>query len=139
MDYEKILDTFYKKNVSRMNIGLPKIRRKLSNLIEMDDPHFETISGGKNNFSKEELEKIFKKLPQHISFRLMLPLVFMRNYKLGEGVFSLEGKIEAEAFSRLLDLGYELPKAADGRYFTYKPLIFEFTNRYKTLATIGFF
>jgi uncharacterized protein (UPF0216 family) len=139
MDYEKILGTYYKRNISRMNIGLPKIRKKLINLIEMDEPHFETVSGGKNNFSKEELEKIFKQLPPHISLKLMLPFVFMRNYKLGEGVFSMDDKIEAEAFSELLDLGYELPKATDGRYYTHKPFVLEFIHRYKTLSVVGFF
>jgi len=139
MDFEKILDTYYKKTLLRINSSLPRSKIRLINLLEAEEPSFETLDGKRSPFSKEELKDLFQNLPNAISVELRLPFVFLRNQGLGDGVYSIDGgKTEADAFTRLMGLGYDLPKASDGRYYTYKPLVFEFLKRYKTLGVVGF-
>lgn len=139
LDYDKFLESYYKKLIYRVNSSLPKRRERLMDLIKMDEPSYETIDGSRGYILKEELMAVYQRLPKNVSQELRLPFVFLRNYELGDGVYSMDGgKVEADAFVALLGLGYRLSKASDGRYFTYKPLVFEFLKRYSSLAVIGF-
>ncbi|MEM4297654.1 MAG: DUF61 family protein [Nitrososphaerota archaeon] len=139
MDYDRFIESYYRRLIHQLNSSLPKRRERLVDLIAMEDPSYEALDGSRSSISKEELMEVYHKLPKSIAQELRLPFVLLRNYELGEGVYSLEGgKVEADAFTALLGLDFSLSKAPDGKYFTYKPLVFKFLRMYASLAVIGF-
>ncbi|MEM0440601.1 MAG: DUF61 family protein [Candidatus Caldarchaeum sp.] len=132
-----IVDEWLSQTLRKINDVLPKRTESLKKLLEMDRPYVETVGGGKHFFDKKELNDVFRILPPETADQLFLPIVFSKNLSLGEHVYVIKARGRApEAFRILMNLK-ELPQA-DGLYYTFKPLVAEFINRYPTLAVAGY-
>lgn len=133
---DETIDHWLSHELKKINSQLPRNRAYLQDLLKTDQPYVETVGGGKHFFSVEELELLARSLPKEIGSNLSLPIVFIRRYEMGEGVYTFEGDSEAEAFKNILGLSY-LSKT-EKKYHTYKPVVIDFLRRFKTIAVVSF-
>lgn len=130
------VDEWLRRQLKSLNEGLPRSRKRLAELLEMDRPVVETVGGELHHFSREELERLARILPPDVATRLKLPLVFKRSFESGESIYFLDGgEAEAEAVKCIAGISF-LP-SAQGRYYTYKPIISKIASNYPSLIALG--
>ncbi|MDW8084404.1 MAG: DUF61 family protein [Candidatus Caldarchaeum sp.] len=131
------VDEWLSQTLKRINDVLPKKPERIGKLLEMETPFVETVGGDRHYFDKAELLAVQKVLPHEVLENLYLPIVFSKNLSFGDHVYVIKARgTEPEAFRILMELR-ELPKA-DNVYYTYKPLVAEFLNKYPTLGVVGY-
>lgn len=131
------VDEWLSQTLRQINDVLPRRVERLEKLLEMENPYVETVGGGKHYFDRKELAAVRDALPVEVAEGLFLPIVFSKNLSLGDHTYVIKARgTEAEAFRILMNLK-TVPKTEDG-YYTYKPLVAEFINKYPTLAVVGY-
>lgn len=131
------VDEWLAETLRKINDVLPKRVEKLKKLLEMETPWVETVGGGKHVFDRKELQTLKELLPPEVVDQLYLPIVFSKNLSLGENVYVIKAKgSEAEAFRILMNLKH-LPRV-ENQFYTYKPIVADFLNKYPSIAVVGF-
>ncbi|MCS7110381.1 MAG: DUF61 family protein [Candidatus Caldarchaeum sp.] len=131
------VDEWLSQTLRKINDVLPRRVELLNRLLEMPTPFVETVGGGRHYFDRNELLAVKQSLPEEVVENLFLPIVFSKNLSFGEHTYIIKARgTEPEAFRILMKIRH-LPKADDA-YYTYKPLVSEFLNRYPTLGVVGY-
>lgn len=91
------------KTIQTMNQHLPGKRLPLTELLAMEKPG---VKGKDNTFfvmDKAELELISQSLPRFLWNRLRLPLLIEMSPDYGSGAARIQGEVEVEMVSKLLE------------------------------------
>ncbi|OPX78407.1 MAG: hypothetical protein A4E45_01206 [Methanosaeta sp. PtaB.Bin039] len=92
------------KTIQNLNQHLPAKRRSLAELLEDSRPG---VKGKDNTFyamDRPELELIAESIPRFLWPRLKLPMLIEMSPDLGSGSARIQGEVESEAVSKILDL-----------------------------------
>lgn len=140
---DRLADTILKDEMGRLNAHLPKNRRTMKELLKEDLPSVPTVNGERIIMKRSELEQLASALPEELTERVRLPLVFLRRTELGPGAFTLMGDSAEEfALSRIAQ-GYEgsyddFRRTRGRNHLFYKPEVSDLMRRFHTLLVIGF-
>jgi len=92
------------ENIIRdMNRHIPVSRRTLLDYIESGDDTYDTKDGQKGFIDRKEIEFLAEKCTEIEKMRLKLPIFVGTDTSYSEGAWKIEGKIEVEVMSRLLN------------------------------------
>lgn len=116
--------------------NVPRCKLRLEELLQMENPYIELISGEKHYFDKRELEELKNILPRELASRLRLPLVFKRSFESSESIYYIDGGLdEVEAVKKIVNLSF-IP--SDGsRFYTYKPVILSILSKFPSIVIIS--
>lgn len=135
--WEKIL----KYEMDKINEHLPKKKRDLKYLLQVDSPYIECRDGSISYLDKEELLYLSNLIPPKYHGKLNLPIVLLRRMDLGKGTFTIAGgKIEQYVIRKVLgDVKESLDKyKLETPFYIYWPHIREIKKKLKTVIQIGF-
>jgi uncharacterized protein (UPF0216 family) len=77
--------------IDSINDHLPKKRVPLHELLEMEEPSYETRDGKISVFKKEELTQLAADIPEKHHKDITLPIVILRRMDLGTGIHTIAG------------------------------------------------
>lgn len=140
---DRLADTILREEMRRLNAHLPKDRRTLKELLKEDLPSVPTVDGGEIIMKRSELEQLASSLPEELTERVRLPLVFLRRTELGSGAFTLIGDSAEEFVLSRIAQGYagsydDFRKTPGGNHLFFKPEVSDLMRRFHTLLVIGF-
>lgn len=95
------IDKILNKEISRINLHLPKTRKSLAKLLEEDEPKVELRDGSKHYFKKEELLFLSSLIDEWEKDKLFLPIV-LELTPVWHGYFKIHGKIEVKVIEKIL-------------------------------------
>ncbi len=131
-DGESIGKTFWEVELRRLNEGLPRARRPLSDLLKEDSPAYKNASGESVRLDREEIEEFSKLVPPNRKGEVRLPLIIMKEASLKRGTYRIEGNAEETKA-----VGAALRKAKEGQ-FLFRPEVMELCSRFPSLITFGY-
>jgi uncharacterized protein len=123
------------KTIQTLNQHLPGKRLALIELLAMEKPG---IKGKDNTFfimDKTELELISQSLPRFLWNRLRLPLLIEMSPDYGSGAARIQGEIEAEMVSKLLE---KHRRPEDKSMIIYMPEVRELRRKLPTTTQYAF-
>ncbi len=89
------IDKIIERDIDSVNEHLPKKRVLLKDLLDADEPAYETKDGKMSAFKKDELIAIASDVPTEFHSEIMLPIVILRRMDLGPGMYAIAGsKVE---------------------------------------------
>ncbi len=103
-DKEKIQKKFLANQVRKLNKNLPNKRKKLSELLEEDNPTVRSKKGESLLIKKEELEKIADIVPEHLYEEIDIPVYIEVSRKYGKGTYKIKGNPECRLCRKILDM-----------------------------------
>jgi len=89
--------------VRDMNRHIPTSRRTLLDYIESGDDTYDTKDGQKGSIDRKEIEFLAERCTEIEKMRLRLPIFVGTDTSYAGGAWKIEGKIEVEVMSRLLN------------------------------------
>lgn len=122
------------KTIQSMNQHLPPKRKNLADLLKEEKPG---VRGKDNTFyimDKPELELISGAVPRFLWPRIRLPILIEMSPELGSGAGKIQGQIEAEAVSKILNKD----KPAGNILVIYMPEIRELRRKLPTTTQYAF-
>ena len=96
-------DEFLKKQIKNLNTHLPKSRKTLEKLLDMEKPNITNRDGSNYRFKKSELDYLSDLLPKEKYSKLRLPIIIRVSSQLGQGVSKITGEMEKKVISKILD------------------------------------
>lgn len=96
-------DEFLKKQIKNLNTHLPKSRKTLEKLLDMEKPNITNRDGSNYRFKKSELDYLSNILPKEKYSKLRLPIIIRVSSQLGQGVSKITGEMEKKVISKILD------------------------------------
>lgn len=96
-------DEFLKKQIKNLNTHLPKSRKTLAKLLDMEKPNITNRDGSNYRFKKSELDYLSNILPKEKYSKLRLPIIIRVSSQLGQGVSKITGEMEKKVISKILD------------------------------------
>ncbi|MHA1754031.1 MAG: DUF61 family protein [Candidatus Odinarchaeia archaeon] len=137
--YDKIIRAIWQKEIKTINNHLPKIKKSFKELLEAQSPFIPTRNGGKLYLNKSELIELSKLLNENEKNQLKLPIVFIRRFDLGTGVYSLSGgKNEIDLIRKILKTLNIESQISYANPYIYKPVLSLIKKRFRTIILIGF-
>lgn len=129
-------EEWLRRQLKYLTSNLPRFKLKLEELLQMEDPYVELISGEKHYFDRRELEELKNILPRELASRLRLPLVFKRSLESSESLYYIDGGLdEVETVKKIVNLSF-IP--SDGnRFYTYKPVILSIISKFPSIVIIS--
>jgi len=94
-------DELIQKELSRLNLHLPKTRKNLETLLKEDDPKVELRDGQYHFFKREELKYISTLLESEEHKSLYLPIV-LEITPTWHGYFRVRGKTAVKVIEKIL-------------------------------------
>ncbi len=95
-------DGALEKLIATMNRHIPSARRRLSDLLEEDDPAYLGRDGATYRISREELLMISSLLDERERKRLKLPILLMTDTSYPGGAWKVVGEVEVKAISKVV-------------------------------------
>ncbi len=94
-------DEIIHKEISRINLHLPRVRKSLARLLNEDTPKVQLRDGSFHYFKKKELEYLRSLLDEYELERLSLPIV-LEITTTWHGYFRVRGEIEVKVIEKIL-------------------------------------
>ncbi|NJE26168.1 DUF61 family protein [Thermococcus sp. MV5] len=94
-------DEIIQKELSRLNVHLPKSRKKLSQLLEEEEPKVQLRDGQFHYFKREELEYILSLIEEHEREFLYIPII-LEITTTWHGYFRVRGKVAVKIIEKIL-------------------------------------
>ncbi len=133
--HEKILQEALRAELRLVNTGLPKSRRRLSNLLKERHPQVSCNDGSSHSFKRSELDYLASITDDAEHEALLLPILI--EVETGESTTSVlcEGAVEEKVVSRVLGM----PLTCEhGRIRVYKPQLGVLRGKLKTTTAYVF-
>jgi len=111
----------------------PARRASIKELLGMERPYVETMSGGRHYFSRKDLEAASSLLSPRLLESRIFPIIFSRGEL--EDAYVLRDAESAEAFRTLIGVK-RVERLATGEYYAYKSLVIHFLSLYSSLGVI---
>lgn len=97
------IDKMIEREIDSVNEHLPKKRVLLKDLLDADEPAYETKDGKMSAFKEDELLEIASDVPTQFHSEIMLPIVILRRMDLGSGIYTISGsKVELFIIHRII-------------------------------------
>ncbi|OKY78615.1 MAG: DUF61 family protein [Candidatus Methanohalarchaeum thermophilum] len=123
------------KQLRDLNKHLPKGRKTLKELMEVDDPEFEGKDNSIQKVDEEELKKLEKIVPSEFYDRLKLPIYIEASRKFNRGTYRVKGKLATKVVKSILDKEW---KVSDEEVFIYRPEVLKLRRELKTTTRYTF-
>ncbi|KPU63618.1 hypothetical protein EP1X_02575 [Thermococcus sp. EP1] len=94
-------DEIIQKELSRLNVHLPKSRKKLSQLLKEEEPKVQLKDGQFHYFKREELEYILSLIEEHEREFLYIPII-LEITTTWHGYFRVRGKVAVKIIEKIL-------------------------------------
>ncbi len=94
-------DEIIHKEISRINLHLPRVRKTLARLLEEDEPRIQLRDGSYHYFRKNELELISGLIEKEEAEILRLPII-LEITRTWHGYFRVRGRTEVKVIEKLL-------------------------------------
>ena len=94
-------DEIIHKEISRINLHLPRLRKTLARLLEEDEPRIQLRDGSYHYFRKNELELISGLIEKEEAEILRLPII-LEITRTWHGYFRVRGRTEVKVIEKLL-------------------------------------
>ncbi len=96
------LDEIIHKEIGRINLHLPRVRKSLAQLLEETEPRIQLRDGSYHYFRKSELRLISTLIEQKEAEVLRLPII-LEITRTWHGYFKVRGKIEVKVIEKILN------------------------------------
>lgn len=96
-------DEIINKEISRINLHLPRARKSLAKLLNEDTPKVQLKNGSFHYFKKRELEYLKSLLEEWELEKLYLPIV-LEITTTWHGYFRVRGEIEVKVIEKILGI-----------------------------------
>ncbi|USH00202.1 DUF61 family protein [Thermococcus argininiproducens] len=94
-------DEIIQKEISRLNVHLPKSRKKLAQLLKEEEPKVQLRDGQFHYFKREELEYILSLIEEHEREFLYIPII-LEITTTWHGYFRVRGKVAVKIIEKIL-------------------------------------
>ncbi|MEM0078724.1 MAG: DUF61 family protein [Nitrososphaerota archaeon] len=129
-------EEWLRRQLKHLTSNTPRFKLRLEELLQMENPYVELISGEKHYFDRRELEELRNILPGELASRLKLPLVFKRSLESSESLYYIDGGLdEVEAVKKIVGLSF-IPSDRS-RFYTYKPVILSILSKFSSIVLIS--
>jgi len=139
---DRVLDSWLKEDIKRLNTHLPKERRTLRKLLLEKEPSVEAVDGSRIVMRKRELEHLQNLVPKELHDELRLPFVFFRRMDLGKSTFTVSGSsVEEFVAGKLIgvvNMDFDEFRKQGRTTYLYRPHIGELIRNFHSLVVIGF-
>ncbi len=115
-----------KKEIQKVNLSLPKKRKKVNDLLKEDNPSVELRSGETHEFDIEELKKVKEKIG---NIRIPIYLEISSSF---DGKVRIKGKKQVELIKKILGSYDELEIEEETEIFVFKSDIMKVRKKYPT-------
>jgi len=109
-----------------LNTGMVSQKKRLSTLLEEEEPSVEKRDGGKHHFQKEHLKKLEEIVPIHKKDELKLPIVVYNDPSLDRCY--VKGRVEGKVVKKII--GLENKTIQRNKTWFSKPLIADMIREY---------
>ncbi|MFQ5998048.1 MAG: DUF61 family protein [Candidatus Bathyarchaeia archaeon] len=138
----EISDSFFREEVRKLNLHLPKIRKSLALLLSEQNPSVEALDGGHIYFKRSDLEILANSIPQTHHGDIKLPIVLLRRIELGKGVYIVSGeymeKLLIRKLSGLTNKSFDDIGDDTDEVHLYSIQVQDLLNKLGSTLTIGF-
>jgi uncharacterized protein (UPF0216 family) len=131
-DGEGIGKTFWEVELRRLNEGLPRVRKLLSELLKEGSPTYTNAGGEVIYLNRAEIEEFSRLVPSNKKSDVRLPLIIMKEASLKRGTYRIEGNAE-----EVRAINAALNKITEGQ-FLFRPEVLELSTRFPSLITFGY-
>lgn len=134
--YDKLLHGWLAGELRLVNTGLPKERRRLSELLQQDRPAIRCTDGSEQPVKRVELRLLSDILEDTDRESLLLPIIIEMTGNETEAVVLCPTDVEMKVLSSILEmrLSYERP----GRVRIYRPQLALLRSKLKTTTQYAF-
>jgi len=94
-------DEVIHKEISRLNLHLPKSRKKLGQLLEEEEPKIQLRDGQFHHFKREELEYLLSLIEKKEKDLLYLPII-LEITTTWHGYFKVRGRVDVKVIEKVL-------------------------------------
>lgn len=138
---DRAFDALMAHELRKLNNHLPKVKRPLSELLEISDPTIEAVDGSQILLKTIDLQELAKIVPNEYWDRVQLPFVIMRRMDMGRSIYTVVGGgLEEFTVNKILgntnDGFHEMYKHKD-RTYLYRPEITELVRKLPSLIVLG--
>jgi uncharacterized protein len=133
--YERMLQECLRGELRVVNAGLPRSRKRLSDLLNEEYPHVVCSDGSTHFFKKSELAYLTTILATEEQQALQLPMLIELGANQAEAAIMCEGKVEETVMSKTLGM----PLACEERRIRiYRPQLALLRKKFKTTSVYVF-
>lgn len=133
--HEKILQEALRAELRLANTGLPKSRRRLSDLLDERHPQVSCNDGSSHSFKRSELEYLASIIDASEQEALILPILIEVGTEESGTTVVCDGPVEEKVVSRVLDM----PLSCEHRRIrVYKPQLGVLRGKLKTTTAYVF-
>ena len=104
LPYERMLQECFRGELKLVNSGLPRNRKRLSNLLHDEYPHVVCSDGSIHLFKRKELEYLANIIDNREEEALLLPILIEIRGSQAEAAIICGGEVEKKVVSRILDM-----------------------------------
>jgi len=133
--YESILRESLRAELRLVNTGLPRSRRRLSDLLKESRPHVLCNDGSTHSFKRRELEYLAAITDAAEQEKLLLPITIEVGRGEGESSILCEGEVEREVVTRILGMQVTCEQ---GRIRIYRPQLALLRGKLRTTTVYVF-
>jgi uncharacterized protein (UPF0216 family) len=131
---ERVLTKWMALEMGRINDGVVAERRRLSDLLQEENPSAVTRKGKEYAFDQTMLRQLGQRLPEKFWSRLSLPVIFYFDSQVADSCLLTE-PTALEAFQILHELS-DLRTMTGGKLWVGRAIVYSLMTRYPTMIQI---